>query len=183
MAAESSLMHSNPFDKTDNQFNYEVYPLEPDQNEESVYNNGLNHRSAFDFENQIDEANKIPIDTRALTMIGEIQVNSGRLYLDISETITQKSAGNIIGKSQFTQYHVVGRDSLGPIDVLRRFSEFLLLKDMLFARYPGIVVPPIPAKKMTGSLDDVLVEERKYFLDQFLKAICETTYLACTPEI
>ena len=76
---------TNPFDKTKNQFDYDVYPMEPEDNAESHYN----HRSdgVLDFDNQLEAPahnnNKIPIDVRALTMIDEIQVNSGRLYLEI----------------------------------------------------------------------------------------------------
>jgi sorting nexin-1/2 len=77
----------------------------------------------------------------------------------------------------------VGRDSLGPIDILRRYSEFLMLKDMLFSRYPGIVIPPIPSKKITGKLENTIISERKYFLDLFLKDICSASYLAQSPEL
>ena len=59
-----------------------------------------------------------------------------------------------MGNKSYTQYHIVGRDSLGPIDILRRYSEFLMLRDMLFSRYPGIVIPPVPSKKITGKLED-----------------------------
>jgi sorting nexin-1/2 len=62
-------------------------------------------------------------------------------------------------------YHIEGNDSLGPIDCLRRFNEFIILRDMLYSRYPGIYIPPIPNKKMKGKLDEELVEERKYFLE------------------
>jgi len=58
-----------------------------------------------------------------------------------------------------------------------------MIRDMLFARYPGLYIPPIPPKQTTGNKEDIFVEERSYFLDQFLKKLCDTPYLASTPEI
>jgi len=52
---------------------------------------------------------------------------------------------------------------------MRRYKEFYLLREMLFSRYPGILIPPIPSKKFSGNKEDRFVEERKYFLNQFLK--------------
>ena len=59
---------TNPFDKTKNQFNYDIYPMEPDDNAESEFG----RKPSLDFDNQLENPNKIPIDTRALTMIDEI---------------------------------------------------------------------------------------------------------------
>jgi hypothetical protein len=69
------------------------------------------------------------------------------------------------------------------VDIFRRFREFLQFKDVLFSRYPGLVIPPIPPKKTTNNKEDIFVEERRYFLDQFLQKLCATPYLASTPEI
>jgi hypothetical protein len=57
-----------------------------------------------------------------------------------------KKEGGKIGGHQYTVYHIVGSDSLGAVDVLRRFKEFILLREMLFSRYPGLCIPPIPQK-------------------------------------
>jgi hypothetical protein len=57
-------------------------------------------------------------------------------------------AAEIIGSgtNKHTEYHVKGSDSLGEVDVFRRYREFLQFKDILFGRYPGLVIPPIPPK-------------------------------------
>lgn len=80
-------------------------------------------------------------------------------------------------------YHIVGRDCLGPVDILRRFKDFNIFREMLFSRYPGLCIPPIPQKKIQGKFDQSFVEERRYFLEQFLKAICDQSFLACCPEM
>jgi hypothetical protein len=76
--------------------------------------------------------------------------------LEIQETNLRKESV-LIGVKSYTQYHIVGRDSLGQIDILRRYSEFVLLRDMLFTRYPGLVIPPLPAKKIQGKFSEILV--------------------------
>jgi len=47
---------------------------------------------------------------------------------------------------EFVEYEIHGSDSIGSIDIKRRYSEFLLLRDMLYARYPGLMIPPMPMK-------------------------------------
>ena len=47
---------------------------------------------------------------------------------------------------KFTVYNIVGYDSLGEINVLRRYSEFDLFRSCLFSRYPGLYIPPLPPK-------------------------------------
>lgn len=44
-------------------------------------------------------------------------------------------------------YRVVGRDHLGTFEVFRRFKEFYLLRRVLYSRFLGLYVPPVPEKK------------------------------------
>jgi hypothetical protein len=64
-----------------------------------------------------------------------------------------------------------GQDSLGEIDVFRRYREFFCFREILFQRYPGLVIPPVPPKQATGNTAEIFVEERRYFLDLFLKRV------------
>lgn len=50
-------------------------------------------------------------------------------------------------------------------------------------RYPGIVIPPLPPKQATGKMEDLFVEERLFFLNEFLKKLCMYSYLSSTPEV
>ena len=69
------------------------------------------------------------------------------------------------GLKKHTIYRVKGHDSLGDIDVRRRYNEFYLFRDMLFSRYPGLYIPAIPPKQANGNKAEFFIEERKYFLD------------------
>lgn len=80
-------------------------------------------------------------------------------------------------------YRIKGRDNLGDIDVTRRYKEFFMFRETLFSRYPGIFIPPIPPKQVSGNKEENFLEERRYFLDQFLGVICRTYALCKTPEI
>lgn len=111
-------------------------------------------------------------EPRKLTLVSDITCNDGNMELKIKSTQLKKES-KTIGKSEYTVYQIVGRDSLGHIDILRRFKEFIIFREMLFSRYPGLCIPPIPSKQIQGKLQESFVEERKYFLEQFLKAICD----------
>jgi hypothetical protein len=85
-------------------------------------------------------------------------------------------------------YRVVGRDHHGTFEVFRRFKEFYLIRKVLYSRFLGLYVPPVPEKKSVvrsslrlmlkkGNTDNSFVEERLFFLDRFMKEICILPYL------
>jgi sorting nexin-1/2 len=50
------------------------------------------------------------------------------------------------GGRKYMVYVIKGKDTLGEILVSRRFKEFHLFREILFMRYPGLFIPPIPPK-------------------------------------
>ena len=88
-----------------------------------------------------------------------------------------------MGPNKHVVYNIRGWDSLGDINILRRFREFYLFKEVLFKRYPGLYIPPIPPKKKNGNKIPEFVHERRFFLNMFLQTICKTMYLSKTPEL
>ena len=50
------------------------------------------------------------------------------------------------GFDKHIAYRIKGNDSLGEIDIIRRYKEFDVFRDLLFVRYPGIFIPPLPPK-------------------------------------
>ena len=61
------------------------------------------------------------------------------------------------GMGKHTVYRIKGCDSLGEIDIMRRYREFDQFRDLLFLRYPGIFIPPLPPKKNNGKTEDLFV--------------------------
>ena len=51
------------------------------------------------------------------------------------------------GTNKHIQYNIKGKDSIGEIDIFRRYREFDLFYEALFKRYPGLYIPPLPPKQ------------------------------------
>lgn len=96
--------------------------------------------------------------------------------IEVCEPQQNKGSGH-------TVYKVKGRDHHGEFDVNRRFREFDHLRRVLYSRFLGLYVPPIPEKKAMGNKEGIFVEERLYFLDRFMKEVCHLPYLAESEEL
>ena len=51
------------------------------------------------------------------------------------------------GVQKYILYTVRGTDKKGKFEVLRRYSDFVALRDILVKRWPGCYIPPLPPKK------------------------------------
>lgn len=85
--------------------------------------------------------------------------------------------------SKYVLYTVKGEDKDGNFEVYRRFSDFLVLRDSLFKRWPGVFLPAIPPKKAVGNLEPAFIEERRKFLEIFIKELAKLKYVWYTDEI
>jgi hypothetical protein len=84
-----------------------------------------------------------------------MKVNDGLMKLEIV------GIELIIGNGRkHNVYRIKGYDSLGEVDISRRYKEFHIFRDELFSRYPGLFIPPIPPKQATGNKEDNFVQER-----------------------
>lgn len=82
----------------------------------------------------------------------------------------------------YHEYPVTGRDSLGAIECMRRFSHFIDFHRALSERFPGLYIPPIPPKAQDKK-GSATLEERRYFLDLFCKECISLPYLVTSPEM
>lgn len=105
-------------------------------------------------------------------------MNDGTLHLEIAGV--EKRA---VGRFEYVFYAINGSDSLGPIEITRRYKEFLYLRGMMRSRYPGLVIPPIPPKVWISNKAEPVVQERRRLLDLFLRQVCSISYLAQMPEL
>jgi sorting nexin-1/2 len=78
----------------------------------------------------------------------------------------------------FHEYPITGCDSNGDINVARRFNLFYELRVALVMKYPGLYIPPLPAKKVTGKSEAFTLIERQHFLDLFLKECTGLKYVS-----
>mmetsp|Transcript_2632 Transcript_2632/g.4085 ORF Transcript_2632/g.4085 Transcript_2632/m.4085 type:complete len:374 (+) Transcript_2632:498-1619(+) len=145
-----------------------------------------NYEYANGFGGNQEEQSFVPEDSededgpkiRALTQIDDIKVNDGTMKMKITKHESQGFKGK-----KYTIYMVEGWDSLGEFQITRRYKEFLLLRDVLFSRYPGLYIPPIPQKQIQGKMAEQFIEERTVFLNEFLQQMIAQKYLASSPEL
>ncbi|CDW87379.1 px domain containing protein [Stylonychia lemnae] len=71
-------------------------------------------------------------------------------------------------KNGHHEYQIIGNDQLGHFDVSRRFKHFHLFREILYKRFLGLYIPPIPEKKKL---------ERQIFLDRFMKEVALLPYI------
>lgn len=54
-----------------------------------------------------------------------------------------------------------------------RFSEFIKLREEVIEATPGVVVPPLPEKKVMNRFGDEFIEKRRVMLEIFLQQIID----------
>jgi sorting nexin-1/2 len=74
-------------------------------------------------------------------------------------------------------YDVEGTDKDGNFKVKRRFKDFDELRTKLVESWPGILIPPLPEKKVQGNTDSEFVLERKGLLDYFIKRCSKLSHI------
>jgi len=61
--------------------------------------------------------------------------------------------------------------------MFRRYNDFAWLHQQLEKHYPGLIIPPLPEKQVTGRFTDQFIENRRSNLEKFLNRT------ACHPEL
>lgn len=109
---------------------------------------------------------------------GSSQISSSLLshhFLSVSVTDPVK-VGN--GVQAYISYRVITKTNLpdyqGPEKiVIRRYSDFVWLRDRLFERYKGIFIPPLPEKSAVEKFrfSAEFIELRRHGLDTFVNRV------------
>jgi hypothetical protein len=85
-------------------------------------------------------------------------------------------------KSGHIEYTCKGVDDKGPWEGDRRYNEFFKLVEQLEKRWPGIPIPSLPPKKVIGNKDAKFINERKYYLERFLKKMSAFKFILNSEE-
>ena len=75
-----------------------------------------------------------------------------------------------------------GIDNDGKFEGSRRYTDFYMLREAFVARWPGIYFPPIPPKKPMGNKDMKFIEERRFFLERFLRKLANNDFILISEE-
>ncbi|KAI5450843.1 Vacuolar protein sorting-associated protein vps5 [Naganishia albida] len=78
-----------------------------------------------------------------------------------------------------TSPHYSSRES----SVLRRFSQFLWLVGRVGANNPGVIVPPVPDKQLSGRFEDQFIETRRAALEKCLNKMANHPVLSLDPDL
>lgn len=62
--------------------------------------------------------------------------------------------------------------------VYRRYRDVVWLHDRLCSIFPGVIIPPIPGKKLVGNMDAEFVEARRAALEDYLNRVTHHPRLA-----
>lgn len=79
------------------------------------------------------------------------------------------TVGNPEEKGSHIQYFVQGKDRQGAWQGMRRYNHFFLLSEVLQQRWTAINLPRLPPKKAIGRYETKFLQERRYFLERFLR--------------
>jgi hypothetical protein len=90
-------------------------------------------------------------------------------------THPQNKSGHIV-------YKCKGSDSQGIWEGDRRYNEFYKLQEKLEARWPGIPLPMLPPKKAIGNKDIKFINERRFYLERFLKKMSAYDFVLNSQE-
>lgn len=104
--------------------------------------------------------------------------NDGIIEMNVGEPLLVKS-----GLGQYHAYPISGKDSNGPIECQRRYNFFFEFRQVLIWRFPGLFIPPISPKEVTGAKEELTVLERQYFLNKFVQQCCQLRYIAQSIEL
>ena len=97
------------------------------------------------------------------------ELSSYPMYIDNPKKVEKPVVGSYI------QYTMDGTDITEPLT--RRYSDFFSLYEKLLQRWPGIYIPRVPPKKITGNMDPIVIKTRMRLLNRFCLNLSNIEYL------
>ena len=94
-----------------------------------------------------------------------------KIYIDKTSEVNGK-----------TVYHIKGDFIDSQNEIIRRYRDFDLLNTKLRQNWPGIFISPIAKKKVIGSTDQKVINERFFLLENFLQTSIKCEFLNQTEE-
>ena len=101
------------------------------------------------------------------------QLSTYPMYIDNPKKV-DKTVGSYIS------YTLDGTDITEQL--VRRYSDFFALYEKLLQRWPGIYIPRIPPKKITGNQDPNVIKTRMRLLNRFCLNLSNIDYLYKSEE-
>lgn len=104
-----------------------------------------------------------------------------KVTLDTEDSKNPYSVSHPV-KGSHVSYTVKGIDNDGSFEGSRRYNDFFHFRNALVTRWPGVYFPPIPPKKKVGNKEHKFLEERRYFLERFLRKLAKLDFILESEE-
>jgi len=111
--------------------------------------------------------------------VSKMDENVFKQNTDIIETTAEQEfqCTNPQNKGGHIVYKCKGVDQMGAWEGERRYNEFFKLHSVLESRWPGIPIPTLPPKKAIGNKDIKFINERRFYLERFLKKMASFEFI------
>ena len=129
--------------------------------------------AAGDDMDNVDVENVADLDENIFNQNNELMDESSEQCFAC--THPQNKSGHIV-------YKCKGSDAQGMWEGDRRYNEFHKLHEKLDQRWPGIPLPMLPPKKAIGNKDIKFINERRFYLERFLKKMSAFDYILNSQE-
>jgi hypothetical protein len=67
--------------------------------------------------------------------------------------------------------------------VPRRLKEFLLLRDVMLCKWPGIYIPILPIEKVMTDFKSTYIEQTRVSLEKFLSRVLNIPFIYSSVEV
>ena len=118
---------------------------------------------------QIEVPFKMPGREERSPTITDKELN---VQITVSDPVMQSTG---IGKH--VEYVVRGSDEKSSFESVRRYREFIALRQRLVDSWPGVFIPAIPPKQAIGNKKDHFIEKRRKLLNEFAMKTAKTSHL------
>ena len=109
---------------------------------------------------QIDEEN---------SCISTPRRKSGFICIEVEKPIWVSSGW--FGSKSYYLYTIVTTDGDKVYSVKRRFRDLDWMHSQLCLKHKGLIIPPLPEKKIIGNKDDHFIEDRRASMEKYLNII------------
>ena len=76
-----------------------------------------------------------------------------------------------MGLTQHIGYTCEAKDRNGATKFTRRYTEYIVLRNMLVKVWPGVILPTLPSKTLIGSSEDELIRSRSKYINHFWRGL------------
>jgi sorting nexin-1/2 len=109
--------------------------------------------------------------------------NVPKMQISVTDPVKQGD-----GFGSYISYKINTRTSLPQytwkeFSQIHRYSDFVWLHNQLKARYPNVIIPPLPEKALTGNYDPNFISLRRHALERFLNRIASHPLLQTSEDL